>query len=173
MHISCAVHARAGSSLQSTPMRRRSLLAGGIALACARTWAFAGLPAKFDPARDAAADVEQALALAQAQRKLVLLDVGGEWCSWCHIFDRFVAARPAVRKALEDSYVVVKVNWSPQNRNEKLLSRFPKAGGYPHFYVLDASGKLLASQASGELEAGKDYDEARVLAFLRRQQPAR
>jgi hypothetical protein len=49
-----------------------------------------------------------------------------------------------------------------------VLSRWPKATGYPHFYVLDAAGKVLASQASVELEAGKDYDEAKVLAFLRR-----
>ena len=153
-------------------MHRRSLLATLAVMGLMPAWAFDGVREKFDPGRDAAADVQQALALAQAQRKLVLLDVGGEWCSWCHIFDGFVAARPEVRNTLAQRYIVVKVNWSPQNRNEKLLSRFPKAGGYPHFYVLDASGKLLASQASGELEAGKDYDEARVLAFLRRQQPA-
>ena len=153
-------------------MHRRSLLAGLAALAVAPARAFHTLPEKFDATRDAEADVQQALALAQAQRKLVLLDVGGEWCSWCHIFDRFVAARPEVRNLLAERYIVVKVNWSPQNRNEKLLSRYPKPSGYPHFYVLDASGKLLVSQPSGELEAGKDYDEARVLAFLRRQPAA-
>lgn len=62
----------------------------------------------------------------------------------------------------------MKVNYSPQQRNERLLSRFPKAEGYPHFYVLHAGGGVLASQASAELEAGKDYDEAKVLAFLSR-----
>lgn len=125
---------------------------------------------KFDPSRDAVADVQQALSLAQAQRKLVFVDVGGEWCTWCHIFDRFVASHPEVKNTLKERYIVVKVNYSPQNRNEKLLSRWPKAKGYPHFYVLDGSGRLLESQAAGELEAGKDYDAAKVLAFLRRQQ---
>jgi thioredoxin-related protein len=153
-------------------MHRRSLLAALAAMGLAPAWAFHALPEKFDPARDAAADLEQALVLAQAQRKLVFVDVGGERCSWCHIFDRFVAAHPEVRNALAERYIVLKVNWSPQNRNEKLLARLPKARGYPHFYVLDDSGKLLASQASGELEAGKDYDEAKVLAFLRRQPAA-
>jgi hypothetical protein len=79
----------------------------------------------------------------------------------------FVAARPEVQKALQQHYVLLKVNYSPQNRNEQVLSKWPKARGYPHFYVLDAAGKVLASQASGELESGKDYDEAKVLAFLR------
>lgn len=150
-------------------MHRRTLLAGLMAPSLGRVWGFDALPLKFDPARDAAADVQQGMALALAQRKLVLIDVGGEWCSWCHVFDRFVAARPEVAKILAERYVLVKVNFSPQNRNERVLSRFPKAKGYPHFYVLDAAGRLLSSQASAELEGGNDYDEAKMLAFLRRQ----
>lgn len=133
-----------------------------------RAWGAHALPGKFDPTRDAAEDVRQALLIARGEKKLVLLDVGGEWCTWCHVFDRFIASRPAVSDALSRGYVMVKVNYSPQQRNEQLLSRFPKAKGYPHFYVLDATGKLLVSQPSGELEAGNDYDEAKVLAFLRR-----
>ena len=109
-----------------------------------------------------------AVALAQAQRKMVLVDVGGEWCTWCHVFDRFVARSPEVQKAMQERYILVKVNWSPQNRNQALLSQWPKAQGYPHFYVLDAAGRVIASQASAELEAANDYDEAKVLAFLRR-----
>jgi thiol:disulfide interchange protein len=152
-------------------MRKRVLLsslAAIAALALAPAWGSPALPERFDPQRDAAADLRQALTLAQAQGKKVLVDVGGEWCAWCHIFDRFVAARPQVRKALQDHYIVLKLNYSPQNRNEPLLSRWPRAKGYPHFYVLDAEGKVVASQPSGELEAGKDYDEGKVLAFLQR-----
>lgn len=159
-----------------TKTKRPPLSAGSasapLSLPLASTWGVAALPEKFDPARDAAADVQQAVALAQAQRKRVLVDVGGEWCVWCHIFDRFVVARPAVQMAMQDHYVLLKVNHSPQNRNEALLSQWPKAKGYPHFYVLDATGKVLASQPSAELESGKDYDEAKVLAFLRRHAPA-
>lgn len=151
-------------------MRKRLLIAGLAALSFAPAWAFHRLPEKFEPGRDAAADVQQALMLAQAQRKLVFVDVGGEWCSWCHIFDRFVASHSQVQKLLGERYVLVKVNYSPQQRNEHLLWRFPKAKGYPHFYVLDATGRVLASQASAELEAGDDYDEAKVVAFLSRHQ---
>jgi hypothetical protein len=38
------------------------------------------LPERFDPKRDAAADLAYALELARAQGKRVLVDVGGEWC---------------------------------------------------------------------------------------------
>jgi thiol:disulfide interchange protein len=153
-------------------MRRRLLATALVSLGLAPSWALQELPTRFDPGRDAAADVQHALEAAQRQRKLVLVDVGGEWCSWCHIFDRFVASHPQVHKLLEERYVLVKVNYSPQQRNEALLSRYPKVAGYPHFFVLDATGKVLSSQPSGELEAGSSYDEAKVLAFLRRHQPA-
>jgi thiol:disulfide interchange protein len=149
-------------------MHKRLFLAGLAALAVAPAWSFHTLPEKFEPARDAVADVQQAIALAQAQRKMVLVDVGGEWCSWCHVFDRFVARSPEVQKAMQERYILLKVNYSPQNRNEAVLSRWPRAKGYPHFYVLDATGSVVASQASAELEAAHDYDEAKVLAFLRR-----
>ena len=149
-------------------MRKRLLLACLAAAALAPAWSFHTLPDKFEPARDAAADVQHAVALAQAQRKMVFVDVGGEWCTWCHVFDRFVARSPEVQKALQDRYILVKVNYSPQNRNQALLSQWPKAQGYPHFYVLDAAGRVVASQASAELEAARDYDEAKVLSFLRR-----
>ena len=149
-------------------MRKRELLACLAALALAPAWSFHALPDKFEPARDAAADVQQAVALAQAQRKMVLVDVGGEWCTWCHVFDRFVARSPEVRKAMQEGYILLKVNYSPQNSNQAVLSQWPRAQGYPHFYVLDAGGRVVASQASAELEAARDYDEAKVLAFLRR-----
>ena len=114
------------------------------------------LPERFDPSRDAAADVAAAVAQAAQQGKRVLVDVGGEWCPWCRILDRFMAANEDVRRLRDAQYVWVKVNWSPQNRNEQLLSRWPKVQGYPHLFVLDETGKVLQSQASAELEAGKD-----------------
>lgn len=125
------------------------------------------LPDRFDPARDAAADVAAATAVAKAQHKRVMVDVGGEWCPWCHILDRFVAGNGDVQKLVDANYVWIKVNWSPQNRNESLLSRWPRVKGYPHLFVLDGDGKLVHSQDTSQLEAGADYDKDKLLAFLR------
>ena len=149
-------------------MRKRRLLALLAVLPLLAGQAIPAPQARFDPRRDAVADVEQAVAQARAQGKSVLVDVGGEWCAWCHILDRFIAARPEVQRTLDARYVLVKVNWSPQNRNEQLLSRWPRPAGYPHFYVLDGQGQLVVSQATSELEAEHDYDEAKMLAFLGR-----
>jgi thioredoxin-related protein len=137
-------------------------------LAFAMAAAAADLPTRFDPSRDAAADVAQAVALANAQGKHVIVDVGGEWCSWCHVLDRFIADNADVRSLVDARYIWVKVNFSKENRNEALLARWPKVAGYPHLFVLDANGRLLHSQDTGRLEAGNGYDRRKFLAMLQR-----
>jgi thiol:disulfide interchange protein len=131
------------------------------------------LPGKFDPARDPAKDVAAAAAAAKEQGKRVLVDVGGEWCVWCHLMDDFFAANADVRAVLDANYVMVKVNWSPQNKNEAFLGTLPPIKGYPHLFVLDGDGKLVHSQETGVLEQGRGYDKARFLAFLRKYAPPR
>jgi thiol:disulfide interchange protein len=142
-----------------------------LALALLAFAAVAGaldLPKKFDAARDPARDVAAAAEAARAQGKRVLVDVGGEWCVWCHILDDFIAANPDVRAAVESSYVMVKVNWSPQNRNEAFLSTLPAVKGYPHLFVLDGNAKLVHSQDTDVLEEGRGYNKAKFLAFLQK-----
>ena len=123
---------------------------------------------KFDPARNAAEDVARAVAMAKAQGKRVIVDVGGEWCTWCHIMDRFIATNADVRALIDAKYVWVKVNFSKENRNKALLSHWPRIGGYPHLFVLDASGKLVHSQDTGVLESGRGYDKGKFVAMLRK-----
>jgi thiol:disulfide interchange protein len=148
-------------------MLKRLVVIAALFLALVPAWSGdARLPERFEPQRDAAADLELALSIAQQQGKRVLVDVGGEWCSWCHILDRFIAANDDVRAVVQTRYVWLKVNFSPQNKNELLLSRWPKVTGYPHLFVLNANGQVIRSQATSELEAGQGYNRAKVLGFL-------
>ena len=156
----CAMHTTA---MRLLPRTLVGTLLSLLAL-CAQSQQ--SLSAKFDPQRDAVQDVAAATASAKSAGKRVLVDVGGEWCKWCHILDRFIEATPEVKAAIAAHYVTVKVNWSPENKNQALLSRWPKIGGYPHLLVLDADGKLLQSQDTGVLESGEGYDKTKVLAFL-------
>jgi thioredoxin-related protein len=149
---------------------RRSFHAAALAFAltfCA-TVSAQDIRSKFDPTRDAAKDVAAAVATAKSQGKHVLVDVGGEWCPWCHILDRFVQSNADVKAMVESNYVWVKVNFSRENKNEAVLSKWPKIGGYPHLFVLDGTGKLVHSQETGSLEAAKDYDKGKFMAFLKR-----
>ncbi len=130
-------------------------------------------PHKFDPDRDAQKDIDNAIAEAKKNNKRILLDVGGEWCIWCHRLDSLFANNPDLSKYMYDNYVVVKVNYSPENKNEKVLSQFPKIPGYPHLFVLDNTGKLIHSQDTGKLESGKGHDKNKVMTFLKKWAPKR
>jgi thioredoxin-related protein len=129
------------------------------------------LPERFDPARDAAADIRSAIGEAQRTGKRVLLDVGGEWCVWCRRLDTLFATKTSLKEYRERHYVTVKVNYSRENKNEAVLGAYPKIPGYPHLFVLDAAGKLLHSQDTGALESGKGHDPEKVMAFLRKWAP--
>jgi thioredoxin-related protein len=122
--------------------------------------------AKFDPSRDAEQDIQMGIAEAQRTGRHVILDVGGEWCIWCHRLDAFFSENKDVSDVLKTNYVIIKVNYSKENKNEKVLSRYPKVSGYPHLFVLDQKGTLLHSQNTGDLESGKGYDRSKILTFL-------
>lgn len=123
---------------------------------------------KFDPKRDAAKDIADAVKLAKKQDKRILLDVGGEWCGWCHKLDEFFMTNKEAAQILKEKYIVVKVNFSPENENKAVLSKYPKINGYPHLFVLDKNGKLLHSQDTGLLETGDHHDPDKVIPFLKK-----
>jgi len=128
---------------------------------------------KFDPGRDAAKDIQNAIVAAEKSGKRILLDVGGEWCVWCRKLDSLFHADQKISGVLHRNYIVVKVNFSKENENEKVLSAYPKIEGYPHLFVLDSNGKLLHSQDTGLLESGKHHDPGKVMAFLKRWAPGK
>ena len=157
-----------GPNHRLTASRRRFIAAACALLVplCARAVDVRPLPAKFDPARDTGRDLETALQMARETNRRVLVEVGGEWCAWCHIMDRFFAAHPDLTRMRDANFVWLKVNFSKENPNETLLARWPKVAGYPHLFELDMDGQVLQSQDTSLLEAGKDYDLAAFRAFL-------
>ena len=129
--------------------------------------------AEYDPKRDAATDIREAIAEAQRTKRNVLLEVGGKWCIWCRIMDEYFERNADVLKLREQNYVTVKINMSEENENKAVLSQYPEIPGYPHIFVLDSDGKLLHSQNTGDLEEGKSYDRGKFVEFLKKWSPVR
>jgi thioredoxin-related protein len=121
---------------------------------------------KYDPKRDAAQDIRDAAAEAKRTNRRVLLEVGGEWCSWCHHMDDFFAAHPDLTSVRDKSFVTVKINFSEENSNKEVLARYPEIAGYPHLFVLDSDGMLVHSQDTSPLEESKSYNLDRFTTFL-------
>ena len=122
--------------------------------------------AEYDPARDPAADLQEATTRAQAEGKRILLEVGGEWCGWCHRLDLFIKEHPAILQRLSSGFLFVKVNYGRENRNQEFLSQFPTIPGYPHIFVMEMDGSFLHSQDTLPLEEGSTYNEKAILDFL-------
>ena len=128
----------------------------------------------YDPARNPADDLKQAVLLAQKENKHILLELGGDWCIWCKYMDKFYATHADILQYRAENYVLVKVNVSPENSNESFLSQFPEAAGYPHIYILDGDGTFLHSQNTADLEDGAvSYVPGVFLAFLQKWAPAK
>ena len=155
------------------PRRRFLAIAASLPFCAWAAESASPLPYDFDPRRDPAKDLEVALRIARAANRRVVVEVGGEWCSWCHILDRFFEANPDLKRFRDANYVWLKVNWSPENKNEAFLRRYPAIPGYPHFFVLDGNGRVAWSQKTSELEAKKNYDPAAMHAFLVKWAPKR
>lgn len=122
----------------------------------------------YDPRANPYRDLERAIERATAEDKRILIVVGGDWCVWCEILDRFIARDAEAREAFQASFVVLKVNMSSQNRNVAFLSGFPDSVGYPDFFILESNGAYAGRQQTDALEANRDYDHSRMLAFARR-----
>jgi thioredoxin-related protein len=121
---------------------------------------------KYDPKRNADQDIRDAIAEAKRTNRRILLEVGGDWCSWCHTLDNFFEAHPELTALRNKNFITVKINFSEENRNQEVLARYAPIPGYPHAFVLDADGNLLHSQDTSALEEGKSYNLERLTAFL-------
>lgn len=122
----------------------------------------------YDAARDPFADGRAAIKLAGETNRRVLIEVGGNWCTWCHVLDRFLTQHPSLYARLHATFVVLKVNVDDQNDNAEFLSVFPKPLGYPHMYITDNDGTIVSSQDTAEFLQNGQYSEQRFLVFLQR-----
>ena len=128
----------------------------------------------YNPSANARKDLAAALVRAKAEKKHVLIQVGGNWCTWCYRFNAFTQMDSTIRSLLRDNYVVYHLNYSKENKNLDLLAEFgyPQRFGFPVLLVLDAGGKRLHTQDSSQLEKGNGYDRDKVVEFLRGWAPA-
>ena len=123
---------------------------------------------------DAASDIKKAVAEADKEGKHVLLMVGGNWCRWCLMFDKYRLANAKVDSASTANFVFLHVNYSKENKNQAVMEMlgFPERFGFPVFVILDGKGKRLHTQNSAYLEDGEGYSEEKVLDFYSQWAPA-
>lgn len=127
----------------------------------------------YNPSENAAQAIAQKLKEAKTGGKHVFVQIGGNWCIWCARFNDFVTKDTAIDSLIRSNYVVYHMNYSKENKNEKLLARylFPQRFGFPVFLVLNEKGELLHIQNSAYLEEGKGYSKEKVVEFFNHWSP--
>lgn len=134
-------------------------------------------PDIYDPQADGAQQIDQALHLAAADHRHVLLVFGANWCIWCRRLHDTFEHNEAVRQVLQSNFHVVRVDVNHRHgkkRNEAVNERYgnPMKLGLPVLVVLDAKGQQLTTQETGALEDGKSaHDPAKVIEFLQKWAP--
>ena len=111
----------------------------------------------YDPTANAETQVNQAITKASKEGKHVMLQIGGNWCIWCVRLNAFEHADPKIDSLIKADYVLVHLNYSPENKNLKTLKKleYPQRFGFPVLVILNAKGRRLHTQDRGFLVAIK------------------
>jgi thioredoxin-related protein len=128
----------------------------------------------YSPTANAVKDIAAAVKKAKAQNKFVLIQAGGNWCSWCIEFARFCTADAKIDSTINASFEWYHLNYSKENQNKEVFAKygFPQRFGFPVFIILDGKGNRIHTQASEYFENGKkSYDAEKVLNFLQQWSP--
>jgi thiol-disulfide isomerase/thioredoxin len=105
------------------------------------------LPYPYDEAANADAQVARAKARAKAAGKLLLIDLGGNWCGDCRILTATMD-RPELKAFVDRHYETVLVDVGHMDRNLQIPGQYGiddhLAGGVPALLVVDPkTDKLL------------------------------
>jgi protein disulfide-isomerase len=146
----------------------KSLILGSALLTLAVAGHAADTPqGPYDEAADAKADIQAALAQAQAAKLPVLVVFGANWCGDCKMLDtafKTGASAPLMAR----SFKIVKVDVGRFTRNLDVAERYnvPLKSGIPAVAVLAADGKLLYATRGGELADARKMGDAGILDFF-------
>jgi thiol-disulfide isomerase/thioredoxin len=136
---------------------RRALLIGGAAFAFVApgiAWAKVVAPklgplksvpeAPYNEAANANAAVKAAEARAKKSGKLLLIDMGGNWCPDCRLLSGIIE-RPEAKAFMRKHYEVVMVDVGRMDKNLQIPARYGigKIEGVPAVIVVDPKGKVL------------------------------
>lgn len=134
----------------------------------------AKLPKPYDATENAEAKIAELVKKAKTENKNIILQAGGNWCIWCLRFNNFVQTTPELKEIVDENYLYYHLNYSPENKNEKVFAKYDNPGakfGYPVFIVLDQNGKMIHTQDSAVLEEGKGYSKEKVKDFFEKWTP--
>ena len=94
---------------------------------------------------------EAALEKADREDKKIIVDIFTDWCGWCKKMDKDVYENKKIKKIIEKSFIVVKLDAEGMNKikyngkeyTETELAVYFEASGYPTTVFLEPDGKVI------------------------------
>jgi thiol-disulfide isomerase/thioredoxin len=126
--------------------------------------------APYDEAANADAVVAAAFARAKKSHKLVMLDLGGNWCPDCIILAN-VMQLPAMKKFMSEHYEFISVDVGRFDKNLQVPARFgytTRLKGVPTVLVATPDGKLVNDGNVFALTDARNMTPQSVAAYLSR-----
>lgn len=138
-------------------------------------------PKPYNENQDARADIKKAIEQAAKENKHVMMQFGGNWCSWCMRFHALITGYPKADSLMKANYVYLLVNVpASKDKDKRDMSLFaeylyPQRFGFPVFVILDGKGNRLNTVDSDGFEYPNPkvpgYDTAKVVRFLKMWSP--
>jgi thiol-disulfide isomerase/thioredoxin len=123
----------------------------------------------YDEKADARSLIATALVATKRENRRVLIQWGGNWCSWCVLLHNRFKSDPTLAKTLRYEYDVVHID----SKNKDLLEKYGvdlSTAGVPYLTVLDAEGKVVVNQPTEGFETKEGdkngHDPKKLNEFL-------
>ena len=132
------------------------------------------LPYPYDETADADRAVAKARARARAHHKLLLIELGGNWCGDCRILAATMAL-PELRAFVDAHYEVATVDVGHFDKNLQIAARYGIAGrleGVPSVLIVDPrTNRLLDGGHVAALADARHMDPQSLADWLARWTP--
>lgn len=116
---------------------------------------------------DAKKEIDDALKIAVAENKRVILIFGGNWCYDCHVLDQALHEGEAGR-LVKENFLLVHVDIGEGDKNLDLVSKYKATlnKGVPVVTILAGDARILYGSTNGEFEAARRMMKKDLVAFL-------
>ncbi|MEB0029387.1 thioredoxin family protein [Undibacterium sp. RTI2.1] len=120
----------------------------------------------YDETADAQANINKALATAQATNKKVLVIFGANWCKDCLELDKSIKGQNAA--LIASKFVLVKVDVGQFDKNLEIAKQYenPIKKGIPAAVVLKADNSLVYASKGGELSNARKMSDQGIYDFF-------
>jgi thiol-disulfide isomerase/thioredoxin len=128
------------------------------------------LPYPYDEKADASAVVAAAKARAKAEHKLLLIDLGGNWCGDCRILSATLEQSPELKAFIDKHYETVLVDVGRFDKNLQVPAHWgitTRLEGVPALLVVDPrTDKLLDGGRVSALEDARHMTPQALAEWL-------